>query len=484
MKGERTYKVKGERLKVKGLLLFFFLSIFNFQFSTCWAQELLNYPLDTVNGEEVYKYEVERSIGLYRVGINFNVSQSEILRLNPQLRERGLHYGETLLLPTGRKVEAKIQRLPSIPMDTVVKEKPEIKEAPVDTVVPAETVVVPQDTVMPQTDTIEVAAEPAQPDHRRVIELALMLPFESHQTKRSGNADRMMEFYEGALLALRDLQNDSILYRLRVYDTERSERKVNELCDSTELDSVKGILGLVYPIQIERMTAWCDAHQVPLILPFSDDVSLMRHPYVYQFNSPDADEIGALAQWIVNREDRHCVFVDTKEADMTTSMRLLRKKLKEQDVPYSTLALRDLLNDSVGYAVDSFQENIFILHSDRYQHVRMALPHIAKIQVAKLLVSQYAWQRENISMHQVYTSKFITDTDLTEYDRLWEQSYVNEHVSDLPRYDLLGYDLMREIVHIVLQKKGEKNPLQSPITWESRSEKDGWQNTFIQIVEK
>ena len=31
-------KVKGERLKVKGILiLFFFLSIFNFHFSTCWA---------------------------------------------------------------------------------------------------------------------------------------------------------------------------------------------------------------------------------------------------------------------------------------------------------------------------------------------------------------------------------------------------------------------------------------------------------------
>ena len=324
--------MKGERLKVKGLLLFFFLSIFNFQFSTCRAQELLNYPLDTVNGEEVYKYEVERSIGLYRVGINFNMSQSEILRLNPQLRERGLHYGETLLLPTGRKVEAKIQRLPSTPMDTVVKEKPVIKEVPADTVVPTETVAVPQDTMMPQTDTIEVAAEPAQPDTRRVIELALMLPFESHQTKRSGNADRMMEFYEGALLALRDLQNDSILYRLRVYDTERSERKVNELCDSTELDSVKGILGLVYPIQIERMTAWCDAHHVPLILPFSDDAALMNHPYVHQFNSPDADEIGALAQWIANREDRHCVFVDTKEADMTTSMRLLRKNPRWRSV--------------------------------------------------------------------------------------------------------------------------------------------------------
>ena len=474
-------------MRNKSIIVFVLCALF---FVQAKAQELLNYPLDTVNGEEVYKYEVERSIGLYRVGINFNVSQSEILRLNPQLRERGLHYGETLLLPTGRKVEAKIQRIqstqniPSTPIDTVVKEKPVIKEVPVDTVVPADTIAVPQDTVMPQTDTIAVAAEPAVPDTRRVIELALMLPFESHQTKRSGNADRMMEFYEGALLALRDLQNDSILFRLRVYDTERSERKVNELCDSTELDSVKAILGLVYPIQITRMAAWCEAHQVPLFLPFSDDVNLKNHPQIHQFNSPDADEVEALAQWIANREDRHCVFVDTKEADMSSSMRLLRKKLKAQEIPCSSLALRDLMNDSVGYAVDSFQENIFILHSERYQHVRMALPHIAKIHVKKLLVSQYAWQKEHIDMPQVYTSKFVTDTDLTEYDRLWDETYTNTHVSDMPRYDLLGYDLMREMVQIVLKQDDDKQPLQSPIVWESESDQDGWQNTYIQIIEK
>lgn len=433
----------------------------------------MNYPLDTVNGEEVYRYQVERSIGLYRVGVNFNVPQSEIIRLNPQLRERGLHFDEIILIPTGRKVEAKkavVEEVKEtvVPKDTIV---------PAETVVPTDTIVVPTDTVIP-ADTIIV------PDGRRVIELALMLPFESQQTKRSGNAERMMEFYEGALLALHDLQNDSIFYRLRVYDTERSERKVQELCDSTELDNVKAILGLVYPIQITRMAAWCEAHQVPLFLPFSDDVNLKNHPQIHQFNSPDADEVEALAQWIAQREDRHCVFVDTKEADMTPSMRLLRKKLKAQEIPYSSLALHDLLNDSVGYAVDSFQENIFILHSDRYQHVRMALPHIAKIQVAKLLVSQYAWQRENINMHQVYTSKFVTDTDLTEYDRLWEDTYTNTHVSDMPRYDLLGYDLMREIVHIVLHQENDKQPLQSPIVWESESEQDGWQNTYIQIVEK
>lgn len=441
---------------------------------TVQAQELFNYPLDTVNGEEVYRYQVEKSIGLYRVGVNFNVSQSEIIRFNPQLRERGLHYGEILLIPTGRPV---VEKAPEAPIAQETPSTPAIPIAQADTVVSADTIVAAStDTVIPM-DTVV-------PDPRHVIELALLLPFESQQTKRSGNAERMMEFYQGALLALREVQDDSTLYRLRVYDTERSERKVRELCDSTELDSVQGILGLVYPIQIGIMANWCEEHQVPLMLPFSDEMNLQGRPHVYQFNSPDEDEAKALAQWLANREDRHCVLIETREADMAPSVRLLRQELKNLNVPYTTLALRDLLNDSVGYAVDSFQENIFILHSDRYQQVRMALPHIEKIRLAKLLISQYAWQKEHIGMPQVYTSKFATEPDLTEYDRIWDEAYQNQHVSEMPRYDLLGYDLMRELVRIVRKEESTHTPLQSPIVWESRGEQDGWQNTYINIVER
>ena len=439
------------------------------------AQELLNYPLDTIDGEEVYRYEVERSIGLYRIGVNFGVQQNDIIRLNPQLRERGLHYGETLLIPTKRPVvkETKAQVVQTIITET------RIAVATPDSVVPTiDSIASTVDSIAPAADSITAAPQ------RKVIELALLLPFESRQIKRSVNADRMMEFYEGALLALRDLQNDSTLYRLRVYDTERSERRVNALCDSTELDSVQGILGPVYPIQIEIVAKWCEKHQVPLMLPFSDEMNLQGHPYVYQFNSPDKDEAKALAQWIANREDRHCVFVETRESDLAPSIRLLRQELKAQNIPYSTLAFHDLMNDSVNYAIDQFQENIFILHSDRYQQVRMALPHIAKIAARKLLVSQYSWQKENIDMPQVYTSKFASDMDLTEYDQQWQDTYKNQHVSEMPRYDLLGYDLMREMISLIRKDKNQHTSLQSPIVWESSSEQDGWQNTYIHIVEK
>lgn len=461
------------------------LALSSLFFSPVHAQELLNYPLDTVNGEEVYRYTVERSIGLYRVGVNFDVPQSEIIRLNPQLRERGLHYGETLLIPTKRPVlkkEVKIEKaeIADKKFEKVEKVEKTEKAEKADTVVTVVTEIAVPDTVPQDT----VAADTILPDTRRVIELALMLPFESKQMKRSGNAERMMEFYQGALLALRDSQNDSTLYRLRVYDTERSELRVTELCDSTELDSVQGVIGLVYPIQIERMAIWCDAHQVPLLLPFSDDITLEQHPSVMQFNSTDTQEADSLCRWIMSH-DVHCAALETREVDLAPTIRLLRRQLKAQGVSISGIGMFDLIKDSIAYALDREKENLIIFHSDRFQHVRLLLPHIAKLQEEGYrirIVSQYSWQKENIDLPQIYTSMFTATADRQSYDEAWQQSYVGEHVSETPRYDLLGYDLTRAMLHW-LQGEKEIQGLQSDIHW-TQVRNGGWQNAYVTVVEK
>ena len=211
-------KFSVERLGFRG---FFILALCFLFLVPATAQELLDYPLDTVNGEEVYKYRVERSIGLYRIGVNFDVSQAEIIRLNPQLKERGVRYDEELLIPTKRPVVKQQAKRPiKEPIDPRLErwEKRLARDTMME-VDPA-VVTVPEDTVtVIEEDTIAVVDSIV--DTREIVELALLLPFESQQTKRSGNAERMLEFYQGALLALRDLQNDSTLYRLRVYDTER-----------------------------------------------------------------------------------------------------------------------------------------------------------------------------------------------------------------------------------------------------------------------
>ena len=478
MKGKRN--ICGRWL---GLIV---LSIFNFQFSIATAQELLNYPLDTVNGEEVYRYDVEKSIGLYRIGVNFHVSQSEIVRLNPQLNEHGVRYGDTLLIPTGRKIvkvkgeKVKEKVEPQVKETQATVVKTEVKEMTAKEPVQKEFFVREDLPVVP---VIEEAASPAA-DSGKVVEIALMLPFESKQTKRSTNADRLLEFYQGALLAMYRLQNDSVRYRLRVYDTERSERRVNALCETHELDHVQAILGLVYPIQIERMAQWCEEHNVPLILPFSDDINLANRPNVLQFNSTDEQEADSLCAWIKSH-DAHCVAIDVREADLAGSVRTLRQRMQKQEISCTTLPLRDLINDSAAYAMDTAKENLIILHSDKYQHVRILLPHLQKLQeegYSVRIVSQYSWQKEDIHLPQVYLSMFDDPMQREEYDALWNTYFNATHVSEVPRYDLLGYDLMQAL-SAWLNGQKEIEGLQSDIRWIQTGEKSGWQNSTVKIIQ-
>ena len=440
---------------------------------TAQAQELLNYPLDTLNGEEVYKYEVERSIGLYRIGINFNVPQSEIIRLNPQLRERGLHYGELLYIPTGRSIEPQVVESKPVVVETRVTETRTLADT--TRVLPA----------LPSVRPTAPSLSDEEPVARKTVELALLLPFESQQTKRSGNADRMLEFYQGALIALHDLQNDSTLYRLRVYDSERSELRVKALCDSTELDSVQAVLGLVYPIQIERMATWCKDHRVPLLLPFSDAVNLAERPQLMQFNSTDEQEADSLCNWLKKRKNAHVVVVEARDADVSFAIRELRSKIQANGLEGATLALRDLLSDSCAYALDAFKENIFILHSDRLNNVRALLPHLTKLQEQGYrirIVSQYSWLKENINLPMVYTSMFTVTEGREAYEAMWEKYYAGKHVSDSPRYDMLGYDLMRALVGW-LQGEKENRGIQSVIRWQQVGN-GGWQNAQVTVVEK
>lgn len=442
-----------------------------------------NCPTDTVNGEIVYKYQVEKSIGLYRIGVNFGVPQSDIVRMNPQLQERGLRFGEMLLIPTGKKVEKKQKKelRPSVPVDTV---RPVVVESVVADSSISDSIAT--DSLALDSLTLDsLRHDSAIVREKQLIELALMLPFESGQPKQSQNAERIMAFYQGVLLAMHDSQNDSTRYRLRVFDTGRSERVVNDLCDTTLLDSVQAVLGLAYPIQIERMASWCRLHDVPLLVPFSSDIDLLNQPNVLQFNSNDQQTADSLCRWMQTHENLHCIMVETDESETAAAISTLRNEMQAQGIRFSRLPIEDLMKDSADYVLDITRENLIILPSDRFQHIRRLIPHLEAIQRVGYrvrLVGQYSWQKEHLSLPMIYTSVFTANTDHSAYDELWNRYYAGEFVSETPRYDLLGYDLMHALL-AWLQGQPHYEGLQSVIEWQQVGD-GGWLNAGLQLVEK
>lgn len=460
----------------KGLLIFTLLLA---QWCAATAQELLPYPIDTIQGQAVYRYEVEKSIGLYRISVNFSVSQEDIIRWNPELKERGLHYGEILYIPVAGKTVpvAKHSVAPAVPAEAQPVSEPVTLPEKEDK--PALILEEVHKDTLP-ADTLVLSAQ----SDSSALHIALMLPFQARNTKRDRNMDRFVDFYEGVLLAIRELQADTTRFILDVYDTEKSDLRVRQLIDSGRLEGVDAVLGLAYPMQLMQVGEWAKEKQVPVLAPFIDHIEgIETNPYILQFNPSSQQEAQAMAEWLSeHREKVNCVLIDAKEADIPQSIRLLRREIIVRDIPTTTTSIRNILNDSLGTALRNDVENILIFNTEKYSNIQVLIPRIQKVAGERsiTLYSKYSWSKENIPLPQIFTSVFKQQIiDDAVYEEDFQRYFGHEHTTDTPRFDLLGYDLMKELVAYL--QGTEYHGLQSDIRFEHISAEGGLVNTNIEI---
>ena len=460
-------------------------------------------PIDTIHGQPMYRYTVEKSVGLYRVSKNFGVSQDAIIEANPELRTRGLRFGEVIYIPVseGRRVKAAPadvaapastskadRRKPAQPRelsrrDTISRRlhDPRI-EAPRE----VETVA---DSLPSVVDTTAVADSiPAlwEWNDSTTIRLSLLLPFQARNDKRDQHAERFVEFYEGCLLAAYDLQAEGQPLVLDVYDTEKNTAIVRQLLDSNSLAETQAVIGLAYPLQLMQVMPWAMEHEVPVLAPFIDYMEgIETNPYLYLFNSSAEQEARVLGQWLeAHRDSVNCVLVEAKDADIPSSIRLVHKEIKARQIPYTKTSIRQILDDSIQLALRDSVENILIFNTEKYSNVQVLIPRIlnSKGSHAVTLRAQYSWTRENIALPLLYTSIFSPDqpTARDAYEMHYERYFGHEHVSTTPRYDLLGYDLTRTIAAIL--KDTTYTGLQSDIRFEQVNPEGGYINTNVHVI--
>lgn len=467
-------------------------------FGLCWSisasAELMPYPTDTIDGQIVYRYRVPRSIGLYRVSVTFGVSQEEIIRWNPQLGERPLYYDEIILVPSGIKLQpedaktAEPQEQLPVEQEEAKTVEPEVQQLTiVDTLAPVAPVV--DDTLQAvqidsvAADTIPVVAE----DTVKPIKLALLLPLQSDMLQRDAGADRFMEFYEGALLALYDIQATQ-KFELFVYDIGKTEEKVRQLVRDSVLRDMDAIIGPAYPAQVNVISQVALEDSILTLIPFTSKIKdIATNPYLMQFNPDVKSEAKALVDYLEPRKDGvNIVFIDAKEADIPYSVREFRQEARNRDLSITRISVRDILADSLCKALKDSVENIIVFNTEKYSNLQLLLPHVLNGKNGKqvTMYSQYSWQKERLLLPQIYTSVFATEVpaDLTHYEGQFALFFQHEHKTDLPRFDLLGYDVMRQMIAWLEGK--EYYGLQSDIRFERLSDSGGLINTRVAIIRK
>ena len=143
------------------------------------------------------EHVVKRKENIYRLSRMYGITELELINANPELRERKLKRGETICIPYSKNEKGYVQTEPTTP----VKEKQESTQH-----------------VIPSDESL-FAESKGKVENIEQIKAAIILPFMLEGDSLNNDRGKMIEFYEGFLLALDSLKKDGVSIDLHVYDS-------------------------------------------------------------------------------------------------------------------------------------------------------------------------------------------------------------------------------------------------------------------------
>lgn len=462
-----------------------FLFIILFCSFSIYAQTL-TYPIDTINGKTFYRYSVQKSEGLYRISKNFDVSQEDIVKYNPELQHSGLKLGQTILIPVVLPVDSSqytIHRLQAketlygvskkygvkiadveklnpetsktmrigeclliplrpqlLPTDVVknenkeekVQQKTVIREPIIAKTIESETLTAEDSNPKITNDTIPDANDlqlSVSDTASTLLRLVVMLPFMPDATERDANLERFTEFYEGLLLAVNKAQTDGQRFEIYTYDTDKTEARIYSVLSDTTILKADVIIGPAYPAQTAIVADYAKEHKIPMIVPFTSKVSgIETNPYILQFNPTEQVEAEAIVKWTQNAgEPLNWIFFNDNNMPACNSAQTLYDELTKHNAHIVDATVNRLLVDSVADLFAFGKLNMVVLPWDKFNSVQHTLAHLVKIkqQYRVCLVSEYAWQKETINLPQIYTNLFETNSGLSAENIVYKLTRMN-----------------------------------------------------------
>ena len=448
----------------------------------------LPYPTDTIQDTIVYRYAAPKSIGIYRISKIFNVSQQDILRWNPQLKNRGPQLDEILLIPAGIVVsqdqqtaqdqqtvqdqQATIVTPPASPV--VIPKKiapaPKIEPVAVHDTLPGRPVQSEPEHIFYQPDS-----EPVITDTTTVYRLAVLLPLDSRATNRDEYNDRFYDFYTGLLTAVYQAQKAGMHLDIHTYDVPRTGNHLTNVLNDPWLLTAHAIIGPAYTNQVNKTLAWNSNHAKWILIPFTSHVAgIEDDPYVLQFNPTPDRKARVLADTIEQHKDSlHLIYVQADRRP-AQEVKCLLAELNERNIPIDTVPLKALMNDSADYAASDSLTNLIILHTDNYANASVILPRVKQLAIRHRvrLLAQDAWtQQEDVQVLQpVYAYFFRSPDNLSPRTQDYYTIHNRYFATDgktytpaiaYPRFDLLGYDLTAYLLSVLPELYSKDNPLEA-----------------------
>lgn len=377
---------------------------------------------------------VKRKENIYRISRMYGITELELVNANPELRERKIRTGETLCIPYSK---AELAGRPTKPTEE--------EKVPVVTI---------------PTDEELFANSREEGQQIEQIKAAVILPFMLGDSITSDQM-KMVEFYEGMLLALDSLKGEGISVDLHIYDSGSKWESITPILARPEMREMNLIIGPVHDQHIAEAAAFAEDNGIRLVVPFARQVdAVFTNPYVYQVNTPQSYFYSEVYdKFFMQFPHPNVIFFESPEEKDDELIGGFKRELSYRNVPYTVLLADTATNkDTIMAHLDIERQNILMMTSEKSGCLNNMIP-IFQLLVRDTASTKYDKHLFGYPQYQVYTSNhlasfyeidtyfyssFYTNNLLPAakaFHQKYRRTYSKEIVNRYPKYAILGFDI-------------------------------------------
>ena len=395
---------------------------------------------ETINTNETNirtTHKVEKGETLYSLARRYGITEDELLAANPEIKKNKLKRKSIIAIPYSK------QELAHKAEQEKKKTEKEQSNAEIFRKIEEE-----NKNRQEQEDALKVA---------------VVLPF-MLGTYSPTEQTRMVEYYEGFLMAVERLKQYGYSFEINTYDSGKESNSLTPLLDSGKLDDANIIFGALYPSHNKQLAQFAKKKEIPLVIPFtSKEDEIFRNPMVYVVNTMQSYFFSEVIDHFTrNFSGANVIFIENDNSNKKEFINTLKKNLDKNKQSHTTLSMElftgqdpDFL--SIKAAMKSDRKNIFIPTSGSETTLSSLLAPMLLMkndtinELPEFTIFGYPeWQiyasNMQSKMYEVgtyfYTS-FFSHASFAETAR-FQQSYTDwysrMYQNIYPRYSMLGYD--------------------------------------------
>lgn len=372
-------------------------------------------------------HKVERKETIFSISREYGITEEELIAANPELKNGKLKKGSFLFIPYGKN-EQKSQQTES---------KPTVQEL--------------------TNEEIFSRFEDSKKEIK-TIKVAVLLPFMAGTSANMEEQIRMVEYYEGFLMAVDSLKKEGVSVDLYTYDTKGKEATLNNILARKEMKNMDIIFGPARSQDIDALATFADKNNIRLVIPFAPKVDqVFKNQHIYQVNTPQSYLYSEVYEHF-NRKFSGCnvIFLNASNGDREKDefIKGMKIGLKENGISYRDFTMTDNFYD-ITTVMDTLKNNIFIPTSGKSTALVKILPQLTQIRrerpnYSMNLFGYPEWQTYTndylASFYEIDTyfySSFYTNNlfpaavNFTHAYRRW---YSKDMANIYPKYGMLGYD--------------------------------------------